>query len=126
MGQSFTIRILPSRSITCALISPTFSLRKISTGSLPSRMAFRASGTQRGQRESVVRGHPRVGFVFSHDFSSGLSDHFGVKEGFWWIRLTRSKTGEAPLAATLTAFSTYLIAFGIWFMLPRSSSDPAL
>src|ERR1700722_12787044 len=45
-------------------------------------MASRASFTQSGQRESVVRGQPSVGFDFSQDFSSGLSDHFGVKDGF--------------------------------------------
>ncbi len=28
-GQSFTMRIWPSRSMICALISPTFSLRRI-------------------------------------------------------------------------------------------------
>ena len=31
---------------------------------------------------SVVRGQPSVGLDFSQDFSSGFSDHFGVKEGF--------------------------------------------
>jgi hypothetical protein len=29
-----------------------------------------------------VRGQPSVGLDFSQDFSSGLSDHFGVMEGF--------------------------------------------
>ena len=31
-----------------------------------------------GQSESVVLGQPSVGFVFCHDFRSGLSDHAGV------------------------------------------------
>jgi hypothetical protein len=38
--------------------------------------------TQFGQSESVVRGQPNVGLVFCHDFSNGLSDHLGVKDGF--------------------------------------------
>jgi len=44
-------------------------------------IASRASFTHAGQSESVCRGKPSVGLVFSHDFSSGLSDHFGVTEG---------------------------------------------
>src|ERR1700724_3280394 len=54
-------------------------------------MDSRASFTHAGQRESVCRGKPSVGLVFSQDFSSGLSDHFGVTEGFglrllkYWI-----------------------------------------
>src|SRR5262249_46043513 len=46
-----------------------------------SRMAWRASLTQSGQSESVCRGQPNVGLVFSQDLSNGLSDHFGVNEG---------------------------------------------
>src|ERR1017187_2067553 len=108
-GQSWTMRILPSRSMTCALISPTFSVLRTSTGTLPSRICCRISGTHFGQRESVSRGHPNGGFTFSHDFSSGLSDHFGVKEGFGLIWLILSKTNQAALAAKLTVLSTYLI-----------------
>src|SRR5450755_2618604 len=48
---------------------------------LPAMMDSRASFTQAGQRESVWRGKPRVGLVFSHDFNSGLSDHCGVTDG---------------------------------------------
>ncbi len=44
--------------------------------------ASRASITQFGQSESVCRGKPSVGFDFCHDFKSGLSDHFGVNDGF--------------------------------------------
>jgi len=69
-------------------ISPTFSLIRTDTSCLPLRMSSRASITQFGHSESVVRGQPRVGFVFSHDFKSGLSDHFGVKEGFGRYLLT--------------------------------------
>src|SRR5579859_3724737 len=108
-GQSFTIRILPSRSMIVALISPTFWLSRISCGSLPSRICWRISGTQRGQSESVVRGHPSGGLLFSYDLSNGFSDHFGVNDGFWLIRFSRSNTAQAPLAATVTPFSTYLI-----------------
>src|ERR1035437_9319436 len=81
MGQSLTIRIWPSRSMICALISPTFSLSRISWGSLPSTICWRISGTHLGQRESVVRGQPSGGFSFSYDFRSGLSLHLGVKLG---------------------------------------------
>ena len=64
MGQSFTIRIWPSRSMIWALISPTFSLSRISWGSLPLTICWRISGTHLGQSESVVRGQPRGGFSF--------------------------------------------------------------
>ena len=51
------------------------------TSFLPSMIAWRASRVQVGHSESVSRGHPSGGFVFSYDLSSGLSDHFGVKDG---------------------------------------------
>ena len=97
IGQSFTIRILPSRSMICALISPTFSLSRISIGVLPSRICWRISRTQRGQSESVSRGQPSGGFVFSQDLSSGLSDHFGVNAGFWLdlVELVEDDPGRA-------------------------------
>ena len=66
----------------CALISPTFSCTRSVQSFLPLMMASRASFTQSGHSESVVRGQPSVGLDFSQDFSSGLSDHFGVNEGF--------------------------------------------
>src|SRR6266852_1424319 len=105
MGQSFTIRILPSRSRIVALISPTFSLRRTLTSFLPSRIACRASRVHVGQSESVSRGQPSGGLVFSYDFSSGLSDHFGVIEGFCLILLRLLKTTQAPLAAMDSPFS---------------------
>src|SRR5580704_10307349 len=82
VAHSFTIQTWPSRSTICALISPTFSCTRSVQSFVPLIIASRASFTQSGHSESVVRGQPRVGFDFSHDFSSGLSDHFGVKEGF--------------------------------------------
>src|SRR3979490_2901645 len=82
MGHSLTIQTCPSRSMICALISPTFSCIRSRQSFLPSKIASRASLTQPGQSESVCRGQPSVGFDFSHDFSSGLSDHFGVNDGF--------------------------------------------
>src|SRR6266850_2977532 len=81
-GQSLIIQISLSRSIIWALISPIFSLIRTATSLLPLSISSRASITHFGQSESVVRGKPRVGFVFCHDLSSGLSDHFGVKDGF--------------------------------------------
>src|ERR1700678_2609722 len=112
LGQSFTIRILPSRSTMVALISPTFSFMRTSCGRWPSRICWRISGTHLGQRESVERGQPSGGFDFSYDLSRGLSDHFGVGEGLGLTRLARSKTIHVALAAATAAASTYLI--GLW------------
>src|SRR5271166_1202160 len=82
MAHSFTIHTWPSRSMICALISPTFSWTRSVQSFLPLMIASRASFTQSGHSESVVRGQPSVGFDFSQDLSSGLSDHFGVNDGF--------------------------------------------
>src|SRR5271165_780566 len=87
---------------------------RTSMGSLPSMICWRISGTHLGQSESVVRGQPSGGLDFWYDFSSGLSDHLGVNEGFWLMLLTLSNTAHAPLAATVTAFSTYLIGLCIY------------
>ena len=65
-----------------ALISPTFSLMSVRQSCSPVMMRSRASLTQPGQSESVVRGQPSFGFDFCQDFSRGFSDHFGVKDGF--------------------------------------------
>src|SRR6202000_3503645 len=46
-----------------------------------------ASFTHAGHRESVCRGKPSVGLVFSQDFNSGLSDHCGVTDGFGFFLL---------------------------------------
>src|SRR6266700_3367760 len=97
----------------CALISPTFSLRRISTGTSPLTILLRISGTHLGQRESVVRGQPSGGFCFSHDFRSGFSDHFGVNEGFGLMELMALKACHPRPAASVTAFSAYLIGLCI-------------
>src|SRR5258708_26753646 len=109
MGQSLTMTIWPSFSMIVALISPTFSLRRIETSFLPSRISCRASRTHVGHSESVSRGQPRGGLVFSYDLSSGLSDHLGVNAGRWLILFRLLKTTHAPLAAIDRPFSTYLI-----------------
>src|ERR1051326_7428404 len=109
MGQSFTIRILPSRSRIVALISPTFSFRRTLTSCFPSRIACRASRVHVGQSESVSRGQPSGGLVFSYDFKSGLSDHAGVNDGRWLILFNVWNTIQAPFAAIDRPFSTYLI-----------------
>src|SRR5579862_877724 len=101
--------ILPSRSMMLALISPTFSFLRTSTGTFPSRICWRISGTHFGHSESVSRGHPSLGFCFSQLFSSGLSDHLGVNEGFWLIELTLSYTNHAALAACEITRSTCLM-----------------
>src|ERR1700751_2586259 len=105
-----------------ALISPTFSLSRISWGSSPSRICWRISGTHLGHSESVVRGQPRGGFDFSYDFNSGLSDHFGVGDGFGLMRFRRSKTAHTPVAATVTAFSIYFTGLCIILSLSKSGS----
>src|SRR5437867_13441064 len=71
-------------------------------------MASRASFTQSGQSESVCRGQPSVGFVFSHDFKSGLSDHFGVNEGFGRCLLKNWIVLNVTSASLQTAASTVL------------------
>src|SRR5882762_7046332 len=109
MGQSFTIRILPSRSRMVALISPTFSFSSTLTSFLPSRISWRASRVQVGHSESVSRGHPSGGFVFWYDFRSGLSAHFGVNDGFWAILFKLLNTNQAPFAVSESPFSKYLI-----------------
>src|SRR5256885_5636616 len=100
MGQSFTIRILPSRSRIVALISPTFSFSRTLTSFLPSRIAWRASRTQVGHSESVSRGQPSGGFVFSYDFRSGLSDPARVNDGVCLIFFRPLNTRHPPFAAT--------------------------
>ncbi len=112
MGQSLTIQIWPSRSMICALISPTFSWTRID-GSIVGafRILLRASMTHFGHKLSVVRGKPSGGFDFCQDLSSGLSDHLGVNDSFglyWlknWIVLKR------PPATVASAFSACLIGF---------------
>src|SRR5918911_3806783 len=112
MGQSLTIQIWPSRSMICALISPTFSWTS-TDGSMVGalRILLRASMTHFGQRLSVVRGKPSGGFDFCQDLSRGLSDHLGVNDSFglyWlknWIELKR------PPATVASAFSACLIGF---------------
>src|SRR5258708_887280 len=103
MGHSFTIQTWPSRSIICALISPTFSCIRSRQSFFPSKIASRASLTQPGHSESVCRGQPSVGLDFSHDFSSGLSDHLGVEFGFGLCLLKKwieSKATPAVLHTT--------------------------
>src|SRR5207247_7027314 len=104
---------LSSCSTCVALVSPTFSLSRSSWGSLPARICWRISGTRFGHSESVERGQPSGGLVFSYDLSSGLSDHLGLGEGLGLMRFMRSKTAQTPLAPMVTAFSTYLIGLCI-------------
>src|SRR5215467_6435948 len=70
---------------------------------------------QRGHSESVSRGQPSGGLVFSQLLSSGLSLQAGVKPGFWPIWLSFSKANQAALAACVNTFSAYLIGLCIWF-----------
>src|SRR5918998_3688030 len=109
-GQSFSIQISPLRSTMVALISPTFSLMS-TDGSITSefRILVRASMTHFGQRLSVVRGKPSGGFDFCHDFSSGFSDHLGVKDSFGLYLLKNWIVLNRPPATRVRPFSTCLI-----------------
>src|ERR1700675_81116 len=131
VGHSFTIHTWPSRSIICALISPTFSCTRSDQSFVPLMMASRASFTHSGHSESVVRGQPSVGFDFSQDFSRGFSDHFGGKEGFgryllkYWIV---SKVTFAVLqSAQSNDFHTrFFIVIGIILHLSRLHLNPEM
>src|ERR1022692_540522 len=89
MGQSLTIRILPSRSMTLALISPTLSLSRMDSGFLPLRISERISGMQRGHSESVsleegrIDGHHVLevavnGAILDHQDLAVALDDFGL------------------------------------------------
>src|SRR5437588_725670 len=94
-----------------SLISPTFSFTRIDTSCSPLRIDSRASITQFGQRESVTRGQPKVGFVFCQDFSSGLSDHFGVNDGLGLYLLTSWMESKRVPAIVASPRSAYLMGF---------------
>src|SRR5262249_22397255 len=111
MGHSFTIHTWPSRSMICALISPTFSYIRSFQSFVPAIIASRASLTQPGHSESVCRGQPSVGLLFSHDFSSGLSDHFGVKFGFGLYLLKNWMVSKAAPAVVHRAASNTFQTF---------------
>src|SRR6267378_3952518 len=111
----------------CALISPTFSLIKSRQSFLPAMIASRASFTHAGQSESVCRGKPSVGLVFSQDLSSGLSDHFGVTDGFG-LRLLKCWMVSKVIPAALQRIQSNVLAicvptrFGINLYPPLSKS----
>src|SRR5207302_5001434 len=131
IGHSFTIQTSPSRSMICALISPTFSCIRSRQSFFPSKIASRASLTQPGHKESVCRGKPSVGFDFSHDFSSGLSDHFGVTEGLG-LRLLKYWMVLKVIPAVLQTIQSNVLAncvptvFGINLYPPLSKMQKCL
>src|SRR5207245_9139794 len=93
---------------------------------LPLKISSRASLTQPGQSESVWRGHPSVGLVFSQDFNKGLSDHFGVKEGLGWYLLRNWIVSKATLAVLhrsaskiLRPFVAFLLGMAMFPLLGR-------
>src|SRR5688500_5509517 len=71
---------------------------------------LRASMTHLGHSESVSRGQPRRGLDFSHDLRSGLSLHFGVKEGLGRCRLTSWTPSNVTLAILVRPQSMALSA----------------
>src|SRR5664279_4515386 len=119
VGQSLIIHTCPSRSMICAFISPTLSLISIDTSFSPLRIDSRASITQFGQSESVVRGKPRVGFDFCHDFKSGLSDHFGVNDGFGLNWLTDRIAPNTPFATYVNPFSKCFTGLMFFYDSPK-------
>src|SRR5207253_10440987 len=113
----------------CALISPTFSCIRSRQSFFPAIIASRASFTQAGHSESVCRGKPSVGLLFSQDFSSGLSDHFGVTEGLG-LRLLKYWMVSKVIPAALQRTQSNVLAicvptvFGI-NLYPPLSKMPA-
>src|SRR3989442_10743194 len=90
---------------------------------LPLKISSRASLTQPGQSESVWRGHPSVGLVFSQDFNKGLSDHFGVKEGLGWYLLKNWIVSKATLAVLHRSASKIFRTF-VAFLLGMAMIPP--
>src|SRR5688572_9096676 len=99
----------PSRSRMVALISPTWLVRRMSASSSPRRIRARASFTQTGQRESVVRGQPSTGEVFSQLFGIGAGAHAGVIDPAGQYRAAVVHAVQATFAAPLTAASRTLV-----------------
>src|SRR5260370_41875278 len=93
-------------------------------------MASRAFFRQSGHSESVCRGQPRVGLVFSQDFRSGLSDHFGVNDGFGlrllknWIAL-KVTPAALQIAASTARITCVPTRFGI-NLYPQNFKNPNL
>ena len=77
------------------------SCRRESPGALRARSV--------GQSESVSRGQPSGGFVFSYDFSSGLSDHFGVNDGPLVDLVQTVEHHPGAVGGDASPFSTYLM-----------------
>src|SRR5215472_98520 len=130
IAHSFTIHTWPSRSMICALISPTFSWTRSVQSFLPFIIASRASLTQSGHKESVVRGQPRVGLDFSQDFSRGLSDHFGVNDGLGLYLLKNWMVLNVTPAVLHNAqskdfHSLLLVAFAIFTLLREIALEMA-
>ena len=111
LGHSLTIQTWPSRSMICALISPTFSCSRSFQSFVPLMIASRASFTHSGHSESVCRGQPSVGLVFSQDFSSGFSVHFGVNDGLGLNLLKNWMVSKATPAVLQITVSNVFHAF---------------
>jgi len=75
----------------------------------PDRIRARASLTQTGQSESVVRGQPSSGEDFSQLRSSGRDAHGGWNEAVRRPRPARMQTLQARSAARATTVSNALV-----------------
>src|SRR5579863_2201004 len=107
-----------------ALTSPTFSVSRSLISLSPAMIASRASRTQSGQRESVSRGHPRTGLLFCQDFSSGLSDHLGMNEGFiLYLLNTLIPSKVAPATAERVASKYFSKRVSTRLGMERTPSD---
>src|ERR1051326_3008589 len=104
-GQVFSTITLPSRSMMCALISPTRSLASMLGSASPERMRARVSFTRVGHSESVVRGQPSTGDVRSALLSSGAGAQTGWPEPAGTRRLTVWNRCQAASATNETADS---------------------
>ncbi len=88
--------IRPFSSTIDALISPGLPSIKTFQSTSPERIWLRTSVTQRGQSESVDRGKPSIGKLFSRCLASGAGAHFG-----WNVR-----SGNSPSSPRATRQST--------------------
>jgi hypothetical protein len=95
-GRVFSMKTWPPSSKMRAFTSPGLSAMSSGTERSPESTFSRVSKTHCGQSESVVRGVPSGGRLFSRLFSSGAGAHFGWKRPSAIRRLTTAATFQAP------------------------------
>src|SRR5258708_6310766 len=108
MEMALSSMVLISSQVSSCTKPTWFASMKQGSHIMLQRLVRSMVSTHLGQSESVERGQPSGGLVFSQDFNTGLSDHLGVKEGAGLMLFARAKTAQAPLAARVKTFSAYL------------------